>query len=179
MTRIHWAIAALGAWAMGSAVVSFVASQDFFTIDRLLAASSNERFAALVAQLGAPDARELLRYLASELNRLFFSTWNEVQLALGLAVIVLARPMPGPAARPSRLPWWIVIGMFVVVVVMYLYLEPQITSMGRALDFVPRDPAPPLLARFGVFHAAYAALEVAKLAAALVVVWLLSRTNES
>jgi len=52
---------------------------------------------------------------------------------------------------------------------MLVYLTPQIVTLGRSLDFVPRDPAPPGLSRFWVLHAAYTSLEMLKLAIGLVV----------
>ena len=42
-------------------------------------------------------------------------------------------------------------------------------AVGRALDFVPREPAPPALPAFGRLHAAYTLLDLAKL---LVGVWM-------
>jgi hypothetical protein len=57
---------------MGTLCVSVVAMQDFYTVDRLLGTSSNNAFAGMVEDLGRESTRSLLRYLASELNRLFF-----------------------------------------------------------------------------------------------------------
>src|SRR4029077_16762247 len=63
----------------------------FYTIDRLLAGSPSTPFTALVHQLGPPQARELLRYLSSELNRLYFQLWNVAQLLIGALVLWLYR----------------------------------------------------------------------------------------
>ena len=38
-----------------------------------------------------------------------------------------------------------------------------IVSLGRSLDFVPREPSPPGMQRFWVLHAAYTSLETIKL----------------
>jgi len=65
--------------------------------------------------------------------------------------------------------------MLAMVVLMLVYLTPAIVSLGRELDFVPRDPAPPGMSRFWVLHAAYTSLEMLKLAAGLVVAWLIAR----
>jgi hypothetical protein len=40
------------------------------------------------------------------------------------------------------------------------------------LDFVPRDPPPPQLGRFGMLHGAYSALDLIKL---LIGIWLTVR----
>ena len=46
----------------------------------------------MVQKLGQPAARELLRYLSSELNRLYFQMWNVAQIVLGVAALWLASP---------------------------------------------------------------------------------------
>jgi hypothetical protein len=40
--------------------------------------------------------------------------------------------------------------MLALVAAMLVCLSPQIVSLGRSLDFVPRDPAPPGLRRFWI-----------------------------
>ena len=162
--RRQWALVVIGAWLMGSLCTSVVATQNFYTIDRLLAGSSNGHFTSAVAQLGQPLARDLLRYLSSELNRLYFQMWNAAQLLFGALVLWLAaragsgNPLyTGRAARS-------VAAMLAIVVAMALWLTPAIVSLGRSLDFVPREPAPPGMQRFWVLHAAYTSLEMFKLA---------------
>jgi hypothetical protein len=51
------------------------------------------------------------------------------------------------------------------------YLTPQIVSLGRSLDFVPRDPAPPGMQKFWILHAAYTSLEMVKLLVGFVAAW--------
>jgi hypothetical protein len=56
---------------------------------------------------------------------------------------------------------------------MTLWLTPEITSLGRSLDFVPRQPPPPGMRRFWILHATYTALELLKLLAGVAVsVWI-------
>ena len=66
------AMFALGVWLAGTILVSVVAAQNFYTIDRLLAESPNATFMSLVERIGRSEARDVLRYLSSELNRLYF-----------------------------------------------------------------------------------------------------------
>ena len=66
------ALVLMGAWLAGTVCTSVVATENFYTIDRLLAGSSNAAFSAAVQRLGPLEARDLLRYLSSELNRLYF-----------------------------------------------------------------------------------------------------------
>jgi hypothetical protein len=62
---------------------------------------------------------------------------------------------------------------------MLVYLTPAIVSLGRELDFVPREPAPPGMSRFWVLHAAYTSLEMLKLALGLLVAGLIARRDGS
>jgi len=173
----EWALLVLGAWLMGSICTSVVATQNFYTIDRLLATSPNSHFRDAVAQLGQPAARDLLRYLSSELNRLYFQLWNGAQLAFGAVVLWLLvrsrRQHPIYAGRAGRA----VAAMLVIVVAMAVWLTPAIVALGRSLDFVPRDPAPAGMQRFWVLHAAYTSLEMFKLLIGAVATWWIVRAR--
>ncbi len=164
----------LGLWVMGTVWVSVVATQNFFTIDRLLAGPSHEEFSAFVEAAGREPARRVLRYLSSELNRLFFTWWNVAQLGIGAATLWLVWRLPD--ARRAKLALG---AMLLVVAVLTIGLTPPIVAVGRSLDFVPRDPLPLAMATFGRLHAAYTVLELLKCGAAiLVAAWLLRRVQE-
>ena len=152
------AIFCLGAWIMGTVFMGVVATQNFYTIDRLLESVPNETFGQVVDGVGAVRSREFMRYLSSELNRLFFVSWGLAQIGIGAALLWLVYPMT-PARRIRRGA----LAMLVLVVFLTLGLTPGILSVGRSLDFVPRDPAPAALATFGLLHAAYTLLDVIKL----------------
>jgi hypothetical protein len=176
--RQRWALVLVGAWIAGSICSSVVATENFYTIDRLLAGMPNQAFAKAVQQLGQPQARDLLRYLSSELNRLYFQLWNVAQIALGALTLWLIASRAGdPRMRRATRT---VVAMLAIVAVMLAYLTPQIVSIGRSLDFVPRDPAPPAMQTFWVLHAAYTSLEMLKLAAGcLVAFWLVGAPRPS
>jgi hypothetical protein len=158
----------MGAWLTGSVLVAIVATQNFFTIDRLLDGSSHPAFRGAVERLGATQSRDFLRYLSSELNRLYFLLWNVAQIVIGglvLASIIRSR-------ASSRLHWTISL-MSALVLVMTLALLPMITTIGRSLDFVPRDPPPAAARTFGLLHAAYTSLDLLKIVLGiLATVWL-------
>ncbi len=165
----NWAMFIMGAWMMGSICMSVVATENFYTIDRLLETSAKAEFYAAVQKLGHTPARDLLRYLSSELNRLYFQGWNIAQPVLGVAALWLA----GGAPRIRRG----ILVMLGIVVLMLAYLTPQIVSLGRSLDFVPRDPAPPGMQRFWILHAAYTSLEMLKLVVGLAVTSWIARSR--
>ena len=161
----------LGLWVMGTVCVSVVATQNFYTIDRLLADAGQPRFDDVVEQVGNVEARDFLRYLSSELNRLFFQYWNYAQFVIGGAAMWLVLGLPDAARLKRPLG-----AMLAILVLLTFVVTPPILSIGRGLDFVPRDPPPSSLATFSILHAAYTSLEMIKAAIGLWVGYRLSRS---
>jgi hypothetical protein len=158
----------IGAWSMGSVMLFVVAPTNFHLIDELLVGSDNPSFRALVEDVGRARTRELLRYLSSELNREFFWLWNVGQAALAALVLALSWRASPRRVRHTLLAAALLVALLLIV------LTPMITSVGRSLDFVPREPPPPQLARFGLLHVLYTALDLAKVAClGLATIWLL------
>jgi hypothetical protein len=165
--RSRWALVLMGAWLAGTVVVTVVAAENFYTIDRMLENSKSAAFYTTVLKLGYPPSRELLRYLSSELNRLYFQLWNVAQLVIGALVLMRLRGVSASRAR------WGVVAMLASVVLMAAWLTPAIVTLGRSLDFVPREPPPPGVRRFWILHAADTTLEMLKLmVGALVTFWI-------
>lgn len=163
------AILSMGVWLTGTLWMAIVATQNFYTIDRLFAAQPNPAFTAAVEKLGASDASFLLRYLSSELNRLFFQVWGLLQIAVGILALWLVMAIP-----KSSKPKWMIVSMLGITLLFAALITPQIVSVGRSLDFVVRDPAPPALRTFGLLHATYTVLDGIKLILGiLVTIWLL------
>lgn len=144
----------MGLWLMGAVFMAVVATQNFYAIDRLLEAKPHESFNADVDKLGYDEARFFMRYLSSELNRLYFQYWNLAQLVIGIVALRLLTKLPN-ADRPK----WAIVAMLGTVLFLTILITPYIVSVGRALDFVPRDPPPPGLRTFGLLHATYTVLD--------------------
>ena len=157
----------LGGWIVGTLLMSFVATQNFRTVDRLLSAPTVE-FSRAIAPLAHDEARGVLRYLVSELNRLFFSAWGLTQLALGAAVVAAAIGL-----RPLDRTVIAIAATVSVIVIVSLLLSQSLLSLGRSLDFVPRTLVSLDLARFRRLHLIYTALDLLKL---ILCVWLLIRS---
>lgn len=173
-----WAMFCMAVWLSGTIFVAVVATQNFYTVDRLLAGSPNEAFQVAVKTLdsvespGHPVARDLLRYLSAELNRLYFQYWNIVQMAVGILTLWFVTKLRGV----DRAKWSIVsmlgISLFVMVV-----LTPPIVRVGRSLDFVARD-SPQLavvsaLRTFGLLHVTYTMLTLIELIlGVLAIIWI-------
>jgi hypothetical protein len=158
----------LGAWLTGSIVMAFVATQNFHTVDHILSQPTPQAVTPLSA-LPHDTMRMLLRHLSSELNRLYFLAWGVAQIVLGIALMITLLIMG------RRVDAALAAAMLVLANVQLLWMTPQITEIGRALDFVPRNPLPPsaapMMAQFWRLHAAFTGSDLVVMALGLVVAW--------
>lgn len=164
MTRIQAsAIAILGVWLGWTLFMWFLAGRNFRTVERVLA-SSNPQVTEASRLLAPEQARELLRHVASEINRTIFRAYGWAQVVLGaLLLLLFYRQVPRDTFS------LVLTGtMLALVLILTLVITPQITSLGRSLDFVPRNPAPPGMQRFWMLHGAFTGLDGVKLLAGLV-----------
>jgi hypothetical protein len=150
----------LGAWLGGSVFMDMVATQNFRSVDRLLAAPPAQVAERIQALGGHDAARVFLRYQVSEQNRWYFQTWERVQVALG-AVLFLVLLF---GAVPNRVTLLITLLMLAMVLLMHFFLTPEITRLGRAADFAPAADR----TRFWTFHGMYSAGELIKLGLGIV-----------
>ena len=150
-------IALLGGWIAGTLILGAVATQNFRMIDRLLSAPSPDLSSA-IAPLGNDQARTVLRHLSSELNRRYFSAWGLIQLAIGVAVVAGALGL-----RPMDRAGTVGAAALLTLVVAQVLLNWSIVPLGRSLDFLPREPLPPMMTRFWRLHLAYTSLDALKL----------------
>jgi hypothetical protein len=66
-----------------------------------------------------------------------------------------------------------------LVAVATVWLTPQIISVGRSLDFVPRDPLPSSMQQFWMLHGVYTFLEAGKLIVGFVVAAWIARSGHT
>jgi hypothetical protein len=156
MHRSRIAAFLLGCLIMGSAFMIFVATQNFATVDRVLAAPPHEA-SRIFQTLGPEDTRLLLRYLAGEENRLFFVNWELAQIALGTlltAVLLLwlkRRLLAGLAGT-----------MVIVALFQHFEVTPEMLALGRLVDF-SGGASSAAYGQFWRLHGLYGVLEVVKL----------------
>jgi hypothetical protein len=165
----------LGAWLAGCLFMDMVATQNFRSVDRLLAAPSPQ-LAERVHGMGGHDAvRVLLRHQVAEQNRWYFETWEQIQMALGVALFLVL------LFRAGRDRWMLffTLLMLALVLIAHFFLTPEITRLGRAIDFVPPSTSSPDRARFWLLHGSYSASELIKLGAGIVLGVLLVRRRRS
>lgn len=146
----------IGAWLLGSLAMFFVATQNFQGVTSVLDVPS-QKANARIEKLGAEDARFLLRYQVSELNRYFFDSWERVQLVLGALLVVLT--LRG-SQKLSVLA--IPVAMLLMVAAAHWLLTPEITRLGRLMDFVPNARQTPDGQVFWRYHQIYSSMEVVK-----------------
>ena len=144
----------LGAWAAGTLFMWFVATQNFATVDRILAAPP-PAFQSMTASLDAAQAHEVLRYEASELNRLYFDRWGYAQVLLSLIAVALA----WKGGRRLRAG---VLVATVIAVGLQFYVVPETIRIGRSIDFQPRQTESPRQAEFWRLHNTYTGLDMLK-----------------
>ena len=144
----------LGAWFFLSVAMAYVAGSTFATMkpDRLRRA--DEVFSKLDATTERPRA---LKFVAAELNRRFFLHYGNAQLAIGLVALILA------TRTRRRLPLLMIALAFALAVFFRLHLIPEATTLGRAIDFLPRQPMTPERARFDNLHRLSTGSEVIKM----------------
>jgi hypothetical protein len=147
----------LGSWLTGGLFMATVATQNFRSVDRLLAkpaAPARQQ----VDTLGRDSARMLLRYQVAEQNRLYFETWGLVETVIGFMLLMVL--LFGSAETNFTL--LLALLMLLIAVVQRFVLTPEIVILGRVIDFVPATQPSPERSHFWVLHAAYSSIEVLK-----------------
>jgi hypothetical protein len=134
----------------------FVATQNFGTVDRVLAAPPHEAI-QIFQTLGPENARLLLRYLAGEENRLFFLSWELAQIALGALVTAILL-----LAVKSRLLAGMTGVMLIVALFQHFRVTPEMIALGRLVDF-GGGAGSAAYSQFWMLHGLYGVLEVVKL----------------
>ncbi len=165
----------LGAWLAGCLFMDMVATQNFRSVERLLAAPSPQLAERVQAMGGRDVARMLLRHQVAEQNRWYFETWEQVQIALGAALLFV---LLFGVVRDRWLVFFSVL-MLLIVLIAHFFLTPEITRLGRTIDFVPPAASSPDRARFWMFHGAYSGSELIKLGVGIVLAVLVVRRRRS
>jgi hypothetical protein len=158
----------LGAWIGASLFMVTVATQNFRAVDRLLAAPGTEAVQRIETLGGKDAARMFLRYHSSELNRFYFATWEWAQIALGLALLLTLW-------RGSMADRLVCLSMLAIVLTGRWLLTPEITLVGRAIDWISPAASDPRRDYFWKLHGIYSFLEVTKQLLGLVLAFRLLR----
>ena len=164
------AIAILGAWIMATWCMWFAATRSFATVESVLK-RAEPQFVETTKPLGEASTRVVIRYMASEINRALFWGYGALQIGLGaILFLLLWRQTPRNAVDVG-----VVATMLVLSVILTLVITPLLVSIGRGIDFVPRNPPPAVMPRFWALHGSFTGLDGVKLLAGigLLIRWVL------
>ena len=112
-----------------------------------------------VREAGPEEAKVLLRYQSSELNRHFMHYWELFQIGYGIcfAITLLF------ATNGHRLMVTLAVAMIATVVTEHVTVSPRIVEIWRGLDFATTDQMIPERQVFRSYLNFYSGLEIAKL----------------
>jgi Domain of unknown function (DUF4149) len=156
------AVAVLGAWLMTTLCMWFAATKSFATVERVMK-RADPQFLAATKPLGEASTRVVLRYVASEINRTLFWGYGALQIVLGVILFLLLwRHTPR-----NTVDIGVVAIMLALSVILTFVITPLIISLGRGIDFVPRNPPPPVMPRFWALYGSFTGLDGLKFLAGL------------
>ena len=147
----------LGVWLAGGLFMAWVATGNFGTVDRLLSEPSPSA-TLRIHLLGRAEARNLLRYEASEQNRYYFEQWEIVQVMLGSAFFFFLLF----GTTEGKVSLALALSLLAIVVLQRFLLTPELQATGRLLDFANPAAVAGERAKFRVIHGAYVGLECGK-----------------
>jgi hypothetical protein len=149
----------IGAWLAASILMDFVVISNFRQVDEFLTAPSPLAVQQIHSMGGKTEARIFLRHEVGELNRYLFEQWEYAQIVLGVALLGVFLFGHGDTSKAGLV---LTICMLVVVLIDRTILTPQITTLGRLLDYPNTPGADKSL--FWTLHGTYSGLELLKLA---------------
>jgi hypothetical protein len=155
-------VAILSAWLTLTPFMWLAATQSFATVNRILR-TANPQFVEATKGMAEGQVRVVLRHVASEINRAYFWGYGLAQAVFGVVLLLLLwRETP----RDS-LGFGVVCAMMGMVMILTLAITPTVVSLGQSIDFVPRNPPPPVVPRFWAWHGAFTGLDGVKFLAGL------------
>ena len=156
------AVAILGAWIMSTLCMWFAATRSFATVDAVML-SRQSQLVEITRPMGEPSTRMVLRHMASEINRSVFWGYGALQIGLGAALLLLIWTQ-----KPrNHIDVGVVATMLALSVILTLVITPLIVSVGRSIDFLPRNPPPPVMPHFWALHGSFTGLDGVKLVAGI------------
>ena len=161
----------MGAWLMGTLFLWIIASQNFREVEQVLN-SNRPEVSKIIQSINYDDTRLLLRFLASELNRFYFKLWGGMQLLIGGCIILILGKHR--YRFMDRLGFFMVVGMWILSIILLFWITPELITLGRLLDFVPRNPPSNEMLLFWNYHFVYVLTDFLKFALGL---WITIRLN--
>lgn len=156
----HLLLWLLGGWFFLSVSMAYIASANFRVLDTEHLRQADQVYAEIPA---GEERRRDLRYAASEINRYLFSVYSAVHVVVAAAAFALLWLVPLPRRR--RLWMTAALGLCLLFALVFVaWFTPAMIELGREIDFMARDPAPPPVLRFFRLHQVNVTMEMIKLA---------------
>lgn len=161
----------LGAWLGGIALVSLSAPA-VFQADAVVLRHPLPPHAEILNKAGQDPVRELLRYHAGEANNQMFSVWGTMQIAYGVAILLLLLFFTDVGK------WRLALAGSLLVLALFqkLYLIPAIADASRRFR---GGGLAEEARRFQLLHGSFAAFEIVSALLGMVLLVLLFRSGGS
>lgn len=158
-TRRRLFLVLLAAWLTGTLAVWITASNNFRHAKSVFDHAEQSGLAKKLAPLSAEDSREVMRHLASEINRSIFRFWDKLQVAVAVAALWLGWALTARWKRTA------LAAALVISLLLVCWITPTVLTLGPPLDFVLREPEPPTWPQFMLYHSLYLILDGVKMVA--------------
>ena len=156
MGKIFLTVFLLGIWSGGTVFMWMVAIKNFQIVEAILE-TPTESFQGVASMFPVETLRLLMRYQASEVNRLFFESWGIIQIGISAMVARLTWQWG------RRLYFATAIILLAICLVLQFYVVPEVIRLGRIIDFISRQSDLPDVTLFWRFHHIYTSLDIVKL----------------
>jgi hypothetical protein len=158
MLSRRFACLLLGMWLAGILLMTWVDWERLRSVDGVLN-DGNAAASVHLKALSPEDAHMLLAYQANEQARWYQRVWENVQLLWG--AFFFAFLLFG--TREGKLALALSLGMLVLVIAERFLLSPEMTGLGRIIDFVRADLHSPERNEYWVLRNTYRMVELVKL----------------
>jgi hypothetical protein len=154
----------IGAWLIGTLLVTFMSSQALLNVDRFFS-NPPQQVSRELDEVGRDAMRQILRFQAAQYNRHILETWEIIQLGLGGALLATSFL----TSHRSKIVLICTAIMMIMVAVMYFYLTPITNALGRSFDFLPAGAATQERESFNYYSVWYRVLEILKTLLGLII----------
>jgi hypothetical protein len=164
----------LGLWLGAGLLMAWFGAASFRTVDQMLR-RPNPVLAVQMKALGPGGARLLLRYQVAEQNRRLFQAWETAQIMLGILFFLFLLF----GSEEGKFSLLLLLLMLLATVIQRLAITPELTALGRILDFAPAEMSSVERNKFWMLHSAYGGVEILKLGMGLMLVGLVLLRHRS
>jgi hypothetical protein len=147
--------------------MAWITSQAFRSADRMF--DEDPAVIVMLKTIGPTAGRAVLRHQVAEQNRELYETWEYVQLFMGLCFFLFLLL----GTREGKFALGLALLLLLLVVAQRFVVTPELTHLGRPLDFAVKGGPAADRARFRMVQGVYIGVELLKWAASLVLAGML------